>query len=162
MTDETNVEHDFENFRKYLKNENAVRDIPIHPELIKMGFIDWLKDKPPGRIFRELSPAKNGKLSTKYSKHYRQFGEKLGVWEYRKKVFHSYRNNLNAALEENEVPEERRTQLNGWEAQSKMDKKYGKAKKVKLLYSEICKLQYTGLDLQHLYEHAKSWASIKV
>lgn len=59
--------------QKKLKNEYAVRVVPIHKDLIKLGFLNFcehMKRKGEERLFPELKPNKTGD----------EYGRKLGRW----------------------------------------------------------------------------------
>lgn len=36
---------------KTIKNESSVRRVPIHPELVALGFLDFVAERKPGRLF---------------------------------------------------------------------------------------------------------------
>ncbi len=79
---------------KRVKTKDSVRKVPLHPELISVGFVEWatsLKIKPDERLFGEVSPASgDGKFSTTYSKRFGRFLDSLKLEDDRK-VFHSFR-----------------------------------------------------------------------
>ena len=151
ITDEEAAEYDPNDFQKRLKTKNSIRDIPIHSELQRLGFISWVSARPDGRLFPEAQAAKNGKLSDVYSKWFKRFLEFQGVWGQRRKVFHSFRNSFNDALREAGVPSEIREAINGWSSQQAMDARYGSGHKVHRLAEHVEKVTYEGLDLSHLY-----------
>jgi integrase len=151
ITDEEAGEYDPKEFQKRVKNKNSIRDIPIHSELRRLGFVSWVSEQPDGRLFPEAQAAKNGKLSDVYSKWFKRFLEFQGVWVQRRKVFHSFRNSFNDALREAKVPVEFRKAINGWSSQEGMDTRYGRGHKVHRLAEHVEKVTYEGLDLSHLY-----------
>lgn len=79
---------------KRVKTRDSVRKVPLHPELISVGFVEWvtsLKIMPDERLFSEVSPASgDGKFSTTYSKRFGRFLSSLEL-EDERKVFHSFR-----------------------------------------------------------------------
>ena len=83
---------------KKLKNKTAVRTIPIHSNLIKLGFINFAS-KQQGRLFPELIKA-NGKRGHHFSKWFRRYREQCGVTE-PGKTFHSFRHTVATALPKN-------------------------------------------------------------
>lgn len=54
-TDETAEQYDPDQFSKRLKNENSLRDIPVHPMLERFGFLEWLAKRGDGRLFPEAT-----------------------------------------------------------------------------------------------------------
>lgn len=151
VTDEEQVSFDPVTYVKSVKNKNAVRDVPVHPVLVRLGLIDWVKGCTTHRLFPEAKPAKNGKLSSVYTKRANTLLRSAGIWQNRKKVFHSLRGNFTDALRAGRVDKEYREAMQGWEAQKSMDSEYGKGHKIRILHEEISKAHIEGLDLSHLY-----------
>ena len=65
-----------------VKTENAIRKVPVHPQLIDLGFVDYVttqKKSKRGRLFWELSEDRDG-FASHVSRHYNQdFFLLLGV-----------------------------------------------------------------------------------
>src|SRR5262249_36292602 len=55
---------------KRLKTKQSRRDVPIHPELVRIGFLDFVaarrKDRNSPRLFPELSPGSTGYFSNAF------------------------------------------------------------------------------------------------
>ncbi|MEQ8394960.1 site-specific integrase [Thalassobaculum sp.] len=151
ITDEDEVEYDPVTFVKRLKTEQAVRDIPLHPELVRIGFLAWAEGRESGRLFPEAKQRPGGKPSDKYSQTFQRFSKRCGVWVHRRKVFHSFRNSFNDALRDGGVSEELRKAINGWSDQHNMDGRYGRGHKLEMLNKAIRRVAYPSLDLSHLY-----------
>lgn len=151
----TNILGDETFYRKY-KVKCTVRDVPIHPELLKLGFLEFVnKQKIKGH--RQLFPA--NKKDTR-----NQWGRELTRWfnPYLAKLsdepircsFHSFRHGFEDAQREAgiyQTPE-------GLTLGGRVDKNhnavasgYGNGFKVSTLLPHIEKLKYEGLDLSHLY-----------
>lgn len=150
VTDEEESSLNSNSPSKRVKNRNAIRDIPIHPELERLGFIEWVQARDPGRLFPEATVGHDDKASNQFSKRFATFLKSCGIWHPRKKVFHSFRNNFNDALRDCGVSEEMRRAINGWSDQASMDARYGRGHKVHRLYEELRKARYEGLNLSHL------------
>jgi integrase len=74
-----------------LKTASSRRKVPVHPELVRLGFLDYVKRLPQdGRLFPELKPGPHGKLTGAFSKWWARFTDDLGVDDPRK-TFHSLR-----------------------------------------------------------------------
>ena len=77
-----------------VKTENAIRKVPVHPQLIDLGFIDYvgnLKKKKKGRVFWELTEDRDG-FASHVSRHYNQrVLPSLGIWEKYVKVLYCTR-----------------------------------------------------------------------
>jgi len=136
---------------KRLKNENARRKVPLHPELKRLGFLDYVQSQPEGRLFPEAPAGSGGKLSDHFSKRFAYFLKKRGVWVSRKKVFHSFRGTFADCLKAAEVPLDMREAIMGWTPAGKMDARYGDGFGVSLLSKEMQRTNYRELDLSFLY-----------
>ncbi len=150
ITDETEIEYDPEQFDKRIKARNSLRAIPIHPELVRLGFLDWASTRNPGRLFPEASKGNSDKPSDIYSKRFKRVLEQAGVWVPRRKVFHSFRDTFNDALRRAHVGQELREAICGWKSQRSMDSRYGEGHLVRHLYEACAKVEFPGLDLTHL------------
>lgn len=101
---------------KKVKNKASIRPIPIHPTLIKMGFMAYVQGLKSGALFPELTLTENG-WGNAVSKAFIRHLEKVGVRKHSKdraKVFHSLRDTFNNGLERvSEVTREVRYTLMG-------------------------------------------------
>ncbi|HDM8143976.1 TPA: site-specific integrase [Vibrio harveyi] len=88
---------------KKLKNICSRRFIPIHSELIRLGFLDFVKGTDNGRIFKSLKPI-NGYYSNSVSDWFSRIRSSLNMP--RDKTAHSFRHTFVDELYQNEVPEE--------------------------------------------------------
>ena len=75
-----------------LKNEASRARTPVHPELIRLGLLDYVRSVPQnGRLFPELKPGSHGKLSGAFGKWFSRFVDERGVKDPRKAPLHSLR-----------------------------------------------------------------------
>lgn len=78
---------------RQLKNKNAVRTVPIHSELIRLGFLRYVDTfgKRPHALFPQLKPGgADNKFGHTFSKWFTRYRQQIGV--YRKNLdFHSLR-----------------------------------------------------------------------
>jgi len=135
------------------KNAPTVRVTPFHPELHKLGFLDYIeerqKDIKSNKFFPEITPGSLGSYSDHFSKWYARFIRKIFPSEPRPN-FHSFRHTFRDALRRAGVIEERVSMLGGWSRQGQQAK-YGRSKILPELAEEIAKVQFPELDLSHLY-----------
>ena len=150
VTDEEEDDYGAEFFGKQLKTDNAVRDIPLHPELVRLGFLEWATAQGKGRLFPEATAGPGQKPSKKFSKNFQTLLKSVGVWVQRRKVFHSFRPTFNDAMRDAEVPAEYRATIQGWRGQIAMDERYGQGHKVKRLAEHVARVRYEELGLRHL------------
>ena len=155
VRDETDViliREEGEDDEKRVKTEEGIRFVPIHPELKKMGFMEYVaKTKQSGtsRLFPELKKTSKGDYASEFSKWFGHFLKNTGVKE-KKIVFHSFRHTYRDAVRDAELPYEGALQLGGWSSNN-TDSIYGDGLKASKLYEYICRIEYKGLDLSHIY-----------
>ena len=138
--------------RKKLKSKAAVRAVPVHPTLAKIGFLDFVARQcaDDDVLFPDLKPDRRGYYSDGFQKwfgrHLHQIGAKAP-----KTSFHSFRHCFRDALREADVSRDAVLALGGWAGG--IEETYGGGLKASTLAREIAKVRYPGLDLGHL--HAK-------
>lgn len=102
-----------------VKTEVSLRTVPLHPELLKMGFLDWVDGKRKGGETRLFPAAKatavNGQgnwITKAFSRHLAEVGK---GWEPAKRGFHSLRKTFIQELQGAGVVSELRAQIVGHE-----------------------------------------------
>ena len=146
------VREDEEGTDKRLKTANATRLIPVHPELVKFGFLAYvrmMKAQGETRVFPELSKGKTGYYSDPYQKWFKRLMASVNATAPRTS-FHSFRHSFRDALREAGITEEIVRQLCGWSG-SGMESTYGSGFKPSTLANEIAKVAYPELALHHLH-----------
>ena len=141
---------------KKLKTKQSKRRVPIHPEIIRIGFLHYVKerhrDTAQPRLFPDLHCGKStGYFSDPFSKFFGRFVE-TAVGEKCKATFHSFRHHFRDALREAGVSIDDAETLGGWrEGRRSAEQGYGHGQSVKRLREQIAKVKYEGLDVAHLY-----------
>lgn len=136
---------------KRLKTRATRRTLPLHPELLKMGFMKFvaLRRETSGRkLFPGERPDSRGKwgrnAGNRFSVRIRAFsGVRLGL--------HSFRHNFEDALREaglHGTPIG--NVLSGRAAQGVAAKSYGSGFKIEKLLAALSTVNYPALDLTHL------------
>jgi integrase len=87
-----------------LKNESAPRLIPVHSELVRHGFLDYVKALPAGALFPGLKRGAKGKLGEGISQRFRKKLVALGI-KRDKLTFHSFRHTVAGRLDAAGVPQ---------------------------------------------------------
>ncbi|QHB73859.1 tyrosine-type recombinase/integrase [Stenotrophomonas sp. 364] len=102
-----------------VKTEVSLRTVPLHPELLKMGFLDWVDAKREAGQTRLFPAAKatavNGQgnwITKAFSRHLAEVGK---AWEPAKRGFHSLRKTFIQELQGAGVVSELRAQIVGHE-----------------------------------------------
>jgi len=135
-----------------LKGIPSYRLSPIHPELIRLGFLDYVnRVKKAGyqSLFPDAKKSSDGKYSTWFQKPWAYYLRKIGVKKGRNECFHSFRHTWNTGMRRGDIPEEIRKILGGW-SNSSAESGYG-AQDMGRLLKYLEKLSYPGLSLSPLY-----------
>lgn len=111
--------------RKSIKNSQSVRQVPLHSQLIDIGFLDYVSDiQSLGEklLFPYLVKTVNGYSKTAGRK-WGEYLDTLGISD-PLKVFHSLRKTLNNELKQMDVHEAARCQITGHKYESINDSTY--------------------------------------
>ena len=144
---------------KKLKTRQSKREVPLHPELLRLGFMDFVqgrrRDSASPRLFPELTPGHKGYFSDAFSKWFARFVE-LNVGSQCRATMHSFRHQFRDATRAARLPVETVARLAGWEdgegPASRQMNHYGRgAGYLRTLAEDIAKIEYPGLDLSHLH-----------
>ena len=136
-----------------LKTMNAVREVPVHPELTKIGFVIFAENQRKDgleMLFPDVPEGSDGYQSSTFSKRFETFLRSCGAHDDRTS-FHSFRHNFRDALREANVSEEKAEQLCGWSRGKKDSRRYGRGHTADALYDDVCKVEYEELDLSHIH-----------
>lgn len=83
----------------HLKNAGSTRVVPVHPILIKLGFVELVKaavDNKQARIFNGLTPDSFGSYTAKWGMWFTTYRKSLGLVD-KRLVFHSFRHTFKDA-----------------------------------------------------------------
>jgi integrase len=137
-----------------LKTPSAKREVPIHPELARIGLVALAQSRKARQselLFPDVPAGADGYRSSVFSKRFAAFLKKAGIQASASKVsFHSFRHNFRDALRRAGVPEETAEALGGWSRSSKVSRSYGSGFDADTTYPELCRISYPGLDLSTL------------
>jgi len=136
-----------------LKSAAAERDVPIHPELIRIGLLDYwqslLAQKATGPLFPRVKPGADGYLSSPTSKWFNRFRKSVGLGG-RKLAFHSLRHSMKNACRASGV-DSRIQDLWFGHSDNSVAGIYGTGQLQQAESDAIDLVRYEGLDLRHLY-----------
>jgi len=144
-----------EDENKRTKNQNSKRVVPIHPELVRIGFIKHcqrMADAGKKQVFPEVKIPKEGQIAAQFSREFNRYLTDIGVKTSRKIVTYSLRHTVTdqlrlAGFMDNEIEtivgHEKRTQTS----------RYGKTREgtLKLRVELVNSITYPNLNLSHLY-----------
>ena len=137
---------------KRVKNKSSRRKLPLHPELLKCGLLEYVEERRSSgaeRLFSDLHPSVSGQVTGNWSKWWGRYTDGLGITDPRK-VFHSFRHAFKNACRAARIEEELHDALTGHTTAS-IGRRYGGGVPLEVLAEAVAKVSYKGLDLSHLY-----------
>jgi integrase len=137
---------------KRLKNKGSRRKVPLHPELVNCGFLEYVaavRKKGERQVFPELRINKEGRWTGNVASLIVDDFRALGITD-RLKVVHSFRHTFKDACRDAEIPEEVHDRLTGHRNGS-VGRDYGGRNLLQLLARAIAKISYP-IDLSHLHD----------
>jgi integrase len=137
---------------KRLKNATSKRLVPVHPQLLALGFLEFFEDvKKQGksRLFSQLTYVE-GSYGRQPSRNFAAYLTSIGITE-TEKVFHSFRHTFNDNLKQVALlPDEARSELSGHAHKSINSSVYTSKHRVPNKLQFIEQLRFDGLALDHL------------
>ncbi len=132
-----------------LKTKQSTRIVPLHPELARLGFVEFVATLPPdGPLFSDLPGIHANRIDAAQRKLSRWIRPVfMGVPEL---VFHSFRHTWVDACREAYIPRDIMERLGGWRAPGSAMGGYGEGLRPSLVALEVAKIEYAGLNLTHL------------
>ena len=143
---------------KTLKTTTSRRKIPLHPELIKIGFAQFVEQrknaKEGPRLFRDLKPDTYGNCATYALKRFREVYLPEAIKLEARQTFYSFRHSWRDALRRIDAPDSTLEAVGGW-SQGKTSDSYGDSNDPDLQFKIIRKISFSGLDLSPLHLKSK-------
>lgn len=132
---------------KKLKSNSSRRRVPIHPELVRLGFLDYVRqqvDAGHAHLFPLLSSAAGRQLTASWSQWFsRYLRNTVGIKD-RRKVFHSFRHGFKEACRLSGIPKDVHDQLTGHASRDVGDRYGGEQYPLRPLVAAIESLRYVG------------------
>lgn len=130
---------------RQLKNAQSKRRIPVHPEVLRLGFIDYVMAEtrePSDLVFPSLKPGgPDNKLGYYFTKWWSRYRKKVGVYE-EGLDYHSFRHGVTSKLFEAQVHEAQIDQITGHEGKSTSSSVYLKKLSLPLLHDALAKVTW--------------------
>ncbi|MDO3517755.1 site-specific integrase [Ralstonia pseudosolanacearum] len=133
---------------KHLKTRNAQREVPIHPVLQQLGFMEYaaaLKKSGKPRLFPDLTKAATSYYSDNFSKWFSRFRKQQGVSD-RRVAFHSFRHGFRDATRAVDVPSDIVNELCGWSPGDSMGGHYGSGYPLQRKLEELSKVRFPAVE----------------
>lgn len=140
---------------KRVKTLAAIRHVPIHSELLRIGFLNYLEEARLGgntKLFPDLFTNGRGMYGHQFGTWFSQrFLKAHGLYK-RETTFHSFRHCFRDALRRSNASLYILRELCGWSLpQPGLEFGYGTLLSFQDLAAAIESVRYPGLDLSHLY-----------
>ncbi len=142
-----------------VKTESSVRAVPLHPALLRIGFLDFVDQRravsgSSARLFPELRQGSKGGFGEAWSKWFGRYKRSLGI-DNPNSVFHSFRHGFKDAVRAAGVHEDINDALTGHGGGNPVARGYGWKDVVRrfgfpALRAALEKAEYPGLDLSGL------------
>lgn len=144
--------------KRTLKNHAAKRVIPLHPEIVRLGFLDYVRKSAPHAndpLFPELKPqGVDNRRGARFTRDFAYYRQRIGLYQ-EGKGMHSFRHTVETRLMDEAQTEQHRRHIRfilghsgpGDEGSQRYDKGPG----LKAKAETLALLRYPELDLSHLY-----------
>lgn len=138
---------------KTIKTATSRRKIPVHPELIALGFIGLVerqKDANAPRLFSHLKPDKYGNMATYALRRFRDTFLKEAMTVEPRQAFYSFRHSFRDALRRCEAGPDALKALGAWSQGKVTSDDYGDNSNPDLHVQAMAKVTFPGLELSYL------------
>ena len=137
-----------------IKTTSSRRAVPVHSELIRLGFLSKVVEPATGQLFPLIEPGFKDGYGEKWSKWFGRYIRSIGITN-RASVFHSFRHGFKDALRAAGVSEDVNDALTGHAGVGGVGRKYGAKEMMRRfglprLADAVAQVAYPGLDLEHL------------
>ncbi|MBB5038985.1 integrase [Prosthecobacter dejongeii] len=152
ITDESDDE---ETDHKRVKNSTSRTHVPIHPTILKMGFLDFVNQRKTagvGSLFPELPRDKSGVYSSTFSKWFGRFLDKTfeAKGTKTKSTFHCFRHTFRDAALIADIGSEAADRLGRWKTVGGTGRLYGNGFPLSVLRDKLALIEFAGVDFSHL------------
>ncbi|MBR0652742.1 hypothetical protein GXW78_24005 [Roseomonas terrae] len=143
-----------------LKTGNATRALPLHPEVIRLGFVQYAQENAPNPddpLFPDLPPqGKDGRRGARFTRDFIYYRQQVGV--YRQGVgMHAFRHTaitrLTDAITDFQQKRHRDYLMGHGGSGTEGDVRYDKGPGLKAVAATLALLRYPEIDLSHLHVH---------
>jgi integrase len=153
ITDESDDE---ETDHKRVKNSTSRTHVPIHPTILKMGFLDFVNERKVAgegsSLFPELPRNKSGVYSSPFSKWFGRFLDKTfeAKGTATKSTFHCFRHSFRDATRRAKIHPEVEDRLGRWKTEGGTGRLYGNGFPLATLRDDLARVEFPGVDFSHL------------
>ena len=141
-----------------LKTDNAERIIPLHPELARLGFLDYAQETAPNPndpLFPDLAPqGKDRKRGPRFTRWFVEYRKALGIYRpgvgahaFRHTAITRLRDTIEGHQQDRHIDFLMGHARDGGEGRTRYDKGPG----LKAVAATLALLRFPEIDLSHLY-----------
>jgi len=131
--------------QRRLKTASSRRKVALHPELVRLGLMEYAATRPQDGPLFDLKPGPHGKLSGAFSKWWARYSDERGVCDPRK-TFHSLRHSASDALRRAECPEDVKDSILGHSGAS-VGRRYGTGIPLPVQAKWVGRIAYPGVEI---------------
>ena len=145
-----------DNGSKQLKTKSSRRRVPIHPEIVKLGFLAFVEERRKAqkgtgpRLFYTVTANKYGSYSDTPSKAFNRTYIRQETVLSSRQALYSLRHNVRDALRRAKAPPEA-LRIAGWAIGQSVSDHYGDPGNPDLNAEHVAAISYPGLDLTFLH-----------
>jgi integrase len=139
---------------KTLKTASSRRKVPVHPELIKIGFLSFAEQQKKAagsRLFPDLKPDQYGNYATYALKRFRDSFLPAVITVKPRQAFYSFRHNFRDALRRIEAPPDAVQALGGWSQGKLTSDSYGDKSDPDYQVRFMEGIEFPGLNMTFLH-----------
>lgn len=126
--------------KRTVKTAGSRRKVPLHPDLIALGFVDYATSLPAkGQLFPLLEANPSGYYSVNFGKRWSEYLKKVVGLDSKVRPSHGFRHTFITLCREQGVPEELRDALTGHD-NGAVSRKYGERALLPQLLEQMAKL----------------------
>lgn len=146
--------------KKTVKTWSSKRKIPVHPELISIGFLKFVairrKTGPSAQLFGDLKPDGYGNHATYALKRFREQYLPKAIKLEARQSFYSFRHNFRDALRRIDAPPDALQALGAWSQGKLISDDYGDKSNPDYQIKYMRLVGFPGLNLTHLHSGAST------
>ena len=110
-------EEDENGAERTVKTKESIRTVPLHKEVIRLGFLDYFATLKGEQMFPKIKPDTRGRWSGHFSKWFGRYRRSIGL-DNRWTDFHSLRHGWKSAARGAGMPEEHHDEITGHDSGS--------------------------------------------
>ena len=139
---------------KSVKTSTSIRKIPIHDDIIALGFLDFVakrrSESGNAKLFDKLKPDKYGNLFAYAGRRFNESFLPKEMGHLKRQSFHSFRHTFRDALRETNASPDTLQALGGWDQGSLTSSNYGQLSHPDFQKQFIDGVKFGDLNLSHL------------